>query len=407
MRSAPPRTAPNRAAPNRAAPNRAAPNRAAPRRATSRRQWALVPAAVAVVLATAATAALAADPPSPSPVAATRPATRSADEVRRGMAMTATPQERNRRAYERAAMAVEPSPSGDFDQLPRYLAAYADEFISDRRAVAFGVTARRAEGSSGDAVVLDGPVEFEEHAAGLSDYLAALGFGNVEDRTTPLPTPAVGDEPFAVVRAGRTFLYDVPAASAGDRRRETVSECLAGETLLLLDRVGDEFLCHAADGYVGYVAAADVEPTDAATAEASLASGDVPAAVETAIASMREKMGLPYVWGGRSGEGVDCSGLMQTGFGSAGVLLPRDADQQSLGGRLVATRARRGGMRRGDLMFFLSSRGTVNHVAIYLGDDRVLESGGPGVHEWSADPASPDYDERRVRAFAFAKRVVE
>ena len=323
--------------------------------------------------------------------------------------MDATPQERSRRAYERAARAVDAAASGDADQLPRYLDAYAERFVSDRRVVAFQPTV--GPGATEGSVRVSGPAEFEEHAAGLPYYLAFLGFEPGLVRMTPVPTAAVKAEPFAVVRAGRTFLYDIAATGEADQRRETVSECLAGETLFLLDRVGDgasaEYLCHAADGYVGYVAAADVEAVDAGTAEAALAAGEVPAGVETVIAAMREKAGLPYVWGGRSGEGVDCSGLVQTGFAAAGVMLPRDADMQSLGGRLTATRAHRGGMRRGDLMFFLSSRGTVNHVAVYLGGGRVLESGGPGVHEWSDDPASPDYDERRVRAFAFAKRVIE
>jgi cell wall-associated NlpC family hydrolase len=74
---------------------------------------------------------------------------------------------------------------------------------------------------------------------------------------------------------------------------------------------------------------------------------------------------------------------------------------------LVATRWNRDALLRGDLLFFLSERrGNVHHVAIYLGDDRFIESAGEGVRIRSLNPRHPDYDARRAPTFAWARRVI-
>ena len=82
----------------------------------------------------------------------------------------------------------------------------------------------------------------------------------------------------------------------------------------------------------------------------------------------RRFLGVPYLWGGRTAEGLDCSGLVQTAFRAVGVAAPRDSDmmEASLGERLGADTP----LRRGDLVFW---RG---HVGLISGEDALLHANG-------------------------------
>ena len=84
-----------------------------------------------------------------------------------------------------------------------------------------------------------------------------------------------------------------------------------------------------------------------------------------AVASFaRRFLETPYVWGGVSAWGLDCSGLVQTVFGAFDIALPRDADQQSSCGEEISFEA----LKVGDLIFF------PGHVALSLGGSRFLHA---------------------------------
>lgn len=85
----------------------------------------------------------------------------------------------------------------------------------------------------------------------------------------------------------------------------------------------------------------------------------------------REFVGAPYLWGGVTTAGVDCSGLVQTTFLARGVPLPRDAHAQARTGTEVSLDAR----RPDDLLFFRAhDSDRVAHVAIDAGDDVIVHS---------------------------------
>ncbi|MBV8532093.1 MAG: C40 family peptidase [Candidatus Eremiobacteraeota bacterium] len=79
-------------------------------------------------------------------------------------------------------------------------------------------------------------------------------------------------------------------------------------------------------------------------------------------------LGVPYVFGGTSSSGFDCSGFVQHVFAMLGIDLPRTADAQFDAGRPAS-----GGPRPGDLVFF-DTYGGVSHVGIYLGRGRFVHA---------------------------------
>ena len=321
-------------------------------------------------------------------------------EVRRGLPMNPQGKSRTQLYFEKVADAIEPGFKGEPGKLPLYLEHFKRVALNDSRMMAFEV---RAEwDAKKDTVVLVGYAEFQEQLDALRRYLGVLGFQDVVDQTKTMPAESLGELRFGVVTAKNAFLYRDP-----DAQSETLTQAKQGDPVyLLMPAENGFFLCHGWDGYIGYVNGQEIERVDADTMVKAIPEPDT-RMIEPAIASGMSLLGVPYKWGGTTETGVDCSGLMRRSFKEINVLLPRDSDQQAMVGRLTATRQDRGGLRRGDLLFFLNSRGRINHVAIYLGDDKVLESGGPGVRVLSFNPDDPDYDEKRDKRFCFAKRIVE
>jgi cell wall-associated NlpC family hydrolase len=134
---------------------------------------------------------------------------------------------------------------------------------------------------------------------------------------------------------------------------------------------------------------------------------DRPAEINKIVEGGRQFLRTRYLWGGKTTQGIDCSGLVQTAYAAAGIHLPRDAYQQFYVGKLTATRWHTAGMRRGDTLYFLGGDGKIRHTALYLGDDRYLQAVMPTVRISSFNPAHPDYDPGRHASFAFAKRPID
>lgn len=95
-------------------------------------------------------------------------------------------------------------------------------------------------------------------------------------------------------------------------------------------------------------------------------------------------LGVPYVWGGLSSKGMDCSGLVRMAYAAQGRILPRDAWQQALEGKEVSADE----LQPGDLIFF--GRKKITHVAIYAGNGEYIHA-SQMVRRNSLNPKSPLY----------------
>ncbi|HVF40519.1 MAG TPA: C40 family peptidase, partial [Gemmatimonadaceae bacterium] len=113
-----------------------------------------------------------------------------------------------------------------------------------------------------------------------------------------------------------------------------------------------------------------------AAAGAVLSSGSASRTARRAVATGDDYIGVPYVWGGSTPRGFDCSGFVQYVYREHGVSLPRTSRQMAHAGQSV--RARVASLREGDLMLFRGRNGVITHVALYAGSNRILHSSSSG-----------------------------
>lgn len=121
---------------------------------------------------------------------------------------------------------------------------------------------------------------------------------------------------------------------------------------------------------------------------------------EAIIAQAEKLLGVPYLWGGMSAKGVDCSGLVRISHIMNGILLPRNASQQVKCGERVEL----DNLQRGDLVFFGTPATDekpmrITHVGIYLGENKIIHS-SHRVRITSLIPGDEDYYENSHRLVA-------
>ena len=131
------------------------------------------------------------------------------------------------------------------------------------------------------------------------------------------------------------------------------------------------------------------------------------------IESIAKKMnGFPYLWGGTSSKGIDCSGFTKMVYLMNGFIIPRDASQQINAGKTVDTNLKFEGLEKGDLIFFgrkatAEKKQRVTHVGIWLGNDKgeFIHSSG-NVHLSSMDNKQSNYDEFNKNRYLGSRRYL-
>lgn len=123
----------------------------------------------------------------------------------------------------------------------------------------------------------------------------------------------------------------------------------------------------------------------------------------------KDLMGVPYLWGGTSTKGVDCSGFTKMVYFLHGMIIPRDASQQVQVGKLIDTEKDFNKLQVGDLLFFgrinedKSERAT--HVGLWLGNNQFIHSSGD-VHISSMDSLAENFDDYNYNRYLRTKRII-
>lgn len=131
---------------------------------------------------------------------------------------------------------------------------------------------------------------------------------------------------------------------------------------------------------------------------------------EELVDTAENLMGLPYLWGGTSSKGVDCSGFTKTIFFMNGMVIPRDASQQIREGKLVDSIGEFEKLAVGDLLFFGtpatdSTSERVVHVGMWIGNNEFIHASGD-VHISSMDEKAENFDDFNKSRYLRTKRFL-
>jgi hypothetical protein len=301
--------------------------------------------------------------------------------------------------------------------------AVRHEHVPDFRSGIFDVRLQRRDGE----LVLIGQSTDAAAVEALIERLRAVG-DDVADQVVRLPDPGLGSGRHAVIRAAIAPLH-------AERRLPApqISQLVMGVRVEVLARERDWVRIRGEDGYIGWMHDGYLESGSeewaygwerSTTGESvvslgaeladeegrpfgsipwggrlvrlgsayllpdarrgAIVNGEVvdidrladwfPPRGESIVRTARRWLGAPYLWGGVTLNGVDCSGFTQAVMWMHGVALPRDSDLQAATGAQVPLDDDFSALRPGDLLYFAEPGERVSHVAFSLGGSLIIHA---------------------------------
>ena len=200
--------------------------------------------------------------------------------------------------------------------------------------------------------------------------------------------------------------------SKADPASIRVSDLVYGDILALTAESGDFYQVSYPDKRIAFIPKSEALSFDQWLATRQLTS-------ENVLSSAKTMMGLPYLWGGTSVKGVDCSGFTKTAYYMNGYVIPRDASQQVLVGDKIDILDKDGhfdaekalkNLKPADLLFFASGKNSnpnarVTHVALYIGNGEFIHAAGT-VRINSMLKNASNYDDFQTRTVVAARRYI-
>lgn len=228
-------------------------------------------------------------------------------------------------------------------------------------------------------------------------YLAWVDYGGITPMTPEeLARWKATDKVIYLHTAGSS--YEEPEAQTG-----IVSDLVAGNVLELVGEESGFYEVKYPSDKTAFIKKEEARPY-----EEWLESLDPSG--ESLIATSKTLMGSPYLWGGTSPKGVDCSGYTKTVYFLNGMVIPRDASQQIRAGVVVDSTKNFENLAAGDLLYFGrkatdSTSERIVHVGMWIGDNKFIHSMGE-VHISNMDTEAEDFDEYNYNRYLRTKRVL-
>ncbi len=198
---------------------------------------------------------------------------------------------------------------------------------------------------------------------------------------------------FLIIEKPFTFCYQNSHEDS-----QTISDLTWGNVVSLEDTLQNFYKIELPDHRIAYIHKSDSKLYNKWFTEREFTPHVI-------VKNANKMLGLPYLWGGTSWKGIDCSGFTRMVYLQSGLLLPRDASQQVRYGINVEFEE----LKEGDLLFFGEKETAekpekVVHVGIWIGNNQFIHSSGM-VRISSFDKNAINYDEFNVNRYLRAKRI--
>jgi len=337
-----------------------------------------------------------------------------------------------------------------------------NEYAPDNRVAIFNIEALGTNPTS-----LKGETNLKDAKIELVRIFESKGI-RVKDEITVLPNEQIGTEKYGLINVSVANLREQPKHNA-----ELVTQALLGTPVILLKENRGWYLIQTPDKYIAWTNSSCLERINQAQLEtwksaqkiiylntygfslnpetstrvSDLVTGNVlilehenndnwevayPDGRQAIIAkseaaeiqswkenivitensitkASKELMGVPYLWGGTSTKGLDCSGFTKTVYLLHGYIIPRDASQQVHEGELIDSERDFSKLKVGDLLFFGKKNDDqserVVHVGLWLGNNQFIHASGD-VHISSMDSLDENFDSYNYKRYLRTKRII-
>ena len=186
------------------------------------------------------------------------------------------------------------------------------------------------------------------------------------------------------------------------KKTKPVSDLVIGNIVEIKKRLNEHYEVVLPDGRSGFV------PVNQAVLYNEWVNRNVDK--EFLVEFSRQFLGVPYLWGGTSIKGVDCSGFTKNIYFMYGINLPRDASQQIQIGETIDHQRKFDLLQKGDLLFFGkpatdSTTEKVVHVGMWIGNMEYIHASGR-VRINSMDPGQSNFDLYNYNRYLRTKRII-